>query len=138
LRLDPDLTTLVELPLRGEPGVRLLLEYSCPLDTPHLEAVADVDGDDMRCLVKAMANGSLSNSVSFEELVQIAEMNGLFERFTTGLKTEKGKPASLSSFGKLLRSYHGRLVGDHRFLIVGRGRGRKYLADKPHPEPKPA
>jgi hypothetical protein len=112
--------------------------YGCPLDTPALEAVADVDGDDMRYLVKAIANGSSVSSVSFEDLVQMAETHGLFERFTAGLKSEKTKMGSASGLGKVLRSYDGRLVGECRFQIVGKGRSRKYVADKAPQELKPA
>jgi hypothetical protein len=104
--------------------------YGCPLETPLIEAAADVDSDDMRALVKAIANGSLFGSVSFDELVQISETNGLFERFTAGLKGEKTKMGSASTFGKILRSYDGRLVGEHRFLLAGKGKGRKYVAEK--------
>jgi hypothetical protein len=107
--------------------------YGCPLTTPHIEAAADADGDDMRELVKAIGNGCQLKAVTFDELVEIAENGGLFERLTTGLKSEKSSASCKSAFGKLLRSYDKRLVGGCRFSLISKGHQRRYQVERVNP-----
>jgi hypothetical protein len=106
--------------------------YGCPLETAKIDACADADGDDMRELVKAIIGDSQLKSITFDELVEIAEMGGLFERLTTGLNSEKNKASSKSALGKLLRSYDNRLVGGCRFNLIGKGHRRRYQVERIH------
>jgi hypothetical protein len=107
--------------------------YGCPLETAKIEAAADADGDDIRELVKAIIGDSQFKSVTFDELVETAETGGLFERLTTGLKSEKSKASCKSAFGKLLRSYDKRLVGGCRFSLIGKGHQRRYQVERINP-----
>lgn len=104
--------------------------YGCPLETAKIDAAADADGDDMRELVKIIANGCQLKSVAFEELIELAGEHGLFERITNGLQSERSATSCRSSFGKLLRSYDGRLIGGHRFTINGKGHSRRFQAER--------
>jgi hypothetical protein len=104
--------------------------YRCPLETPKIAAAADIDGTDMRELVNAIIGDSQLKSVTFEQLVETAEENGLFERLTTGMNSDKDKARCKSAFGKLLRSYDKRLVGGCRFSLIGKGHQRRYQVER--------
>jgi hypothetical protein len=104
--------------------------YGCPLETPKNEASADTDGDDMRELVKSIAGDLPSKTVTFEELIKLAEAGGQFEWITTGLNTEKGRASSRATLGRILRSYDRRLVGGYRFTLVGKGHQRRFQVEK--------
>ena len=101
--------------------------YGCALETPQIEAAADQDGSDMRALVKSIANGARFKSVQFEEVVDTARANGLFEWCIPpdGDLDTKAK----SSLGKLLKSYDRRLVGGFRFTLEGKGHARRFKVE---------
>jgi len=104
--------------------------YGCPLETPNIEAAADTDGNDMRELVKAIVGDSQLKFVSFDELVELAETGGLFERLTNGMNSEKGRASCRASMASILRSYDKRLVGGCRFSLIGKGHGRRYQVER--------
>lgn len=108
--------------------------YGCPLETPKIEASADADGEDMRELVKAIIGDSLLKAVTFDELVQLADDGGLFERLINGMTTDKGRSSAKATLGRILRSYDGRLVGGCRFSLVGKGHHRRYKVERIIPQ----
>jgi hypothetical protein len=95
--------------------------YGCPLETAEIPSAADVDGSDMRELVKVLA----TEHVKFDALVDLARTNGLFERII-GSDGEL-KPSDKSRLGKLLKRYDRRLfTGCRRFVIDGKGHSRTF------------
>ncbi len=101
--------------------------FGCALETPEDNAavVADVDGDDMRRLVATLEQ---DRRYTFAEIVEVCQANGCFE----GLVGEKGdelKNASRVTLSRVLLRYERRLVGECRFQIEGKGRGRRYRAE---------
>lgn len=102
--------------------------YGCPLETPRIEAAADVDGSDMRQLISAIMGESLMRSVTFEELTTIARDAGIFERFITpGADMERQHKAGLA---KLLGTYDRRIIGGCRFSGEGKGHSKRYKAER--------
>src|SRR5262249_51272229 len=102
--------------------------YGCPLETAQLDAAADRDGEDMRYLVSTLANGCTLKAVDFEELVEVARANGLFEWIIP--PAGDLLPKSLSTLGKLLKSWDRRLVGGCRFSLEGKGHSRRFKVEK--------
>lgn len=104
--------------------------YGCPLETPQIEEAADVSGADMRSLVAAIVgdDDTLLRAVRFDELVEIAQGNGLFENIIP----ENGEldNRQRSTLGKLLRTYNGRFIGNCRFHIDGKGHNRKFRVER--------
>ena len=95
--------------------------YGCPLETAEIPSAADVDGADMRELVKVLD----TEHVKFDTLVDLARTNGLFERII-GSDGEL-KPSDKSRLGKLLKRYDRRLfTGCRRFVIDGKGHSRTF------------
>jgi hypothetical protein len=88
------------------------------------KTVIDKDAADMRKLVKLLAD--LPNGSTFPGVVQIAQVNGLFE----WLVPAEGElsPKARSSFGKLLSSKDRIMFDNHRFIVEGEGHGRVYRA----------
>jgi hypothetical protein len=102
--------------------------YGCPLETPQIESAADTDGEDMRALVKAIATGSRLKQLTFEEIADIGRAAGLFPRVVAdGQELDARGKATL---GALFKRYNGRLVGDHRFRVTGKGRGRRFEVEE--------
>lgn len=101
-------------------GIVEFAGYACPLDTAEIQSASDIDGSEMRELVKQLAGGE---SVKFEDLTATAREHGLFERF---IGTEGDlKPAEKSAFGKLLKRYDRRVFGGcQRFVVDGKGHSR--------------
>ena len=97
--------------------------YGCPLETAEIPSAADVDGADMRELVKLLAE---RDPVKFDELIALSREHGLFERI---IGTDGDlKPAEKSSFGKLLKRYDQRcFTGGRRFVVDGKGHKRVFL-----------
>jgi hypothetical protein len=104
--------------------------YGCPLETPKIEASADADGDDMRELVKAIVGDTKLKSVTFDELVELANEGGLFERLINAMDTDKGRLSAKATLGRILRSYDKRLVGGCRFSLIGKGHNRRYQVER--------
>jgi hypothetical protein len=102
--------------------------YGCPLETAKIEAAADIDGDDMRELVAAIANGNQSNTVTFGELVTAAREHGLFSRLIPEIGEIEIKSRGVLS--KLFKSYDRRLMGEHRFTVIGKGHSRKFQVER--------
>jgi len=100
--------------------------FGCCLESPKVTAAVDPDADDMRGLVAAMSESA--KSLTFSELVDLARQHGCFE---TIIGTEgELKHVERSRMAKLLARYDCRLVGDHRFVIAGKGHGRKFRVDR--------
>jgi hypothetical protein len=102
--------------------------YGCPLEAPQIEAAGDRDSEDMRTLVQAIANGAVLKRVEFDEIVETARADGLFD----WLIAPEGDldPKAKSTFGKLLKSYDRRLVCGCRFTVEGRGRSKRFQVEK--------
>jgi hypothetical protein len=98
--------------------------YGCPLEKPQIEAAADQDGADMRALVKAVAQDETVKVVKLDEVVKKAQSAGLFEWIIPQQGDLDSRAAS--TLGKLLKSYHGRLVGGYRFTVEGKGHARQF------------
>lgn len=99
--------------------------FGCCLESPKVAVAVDPDADDMRGLVAAM--GESAKRLTFSELVDLARLQGCFE---TIIGTEGDlKHVERSRMAKLLARYDSRLVGDHRFVIEGKGHGRKFRVD---------
>jgi CHC2 zinc finger len=97
--------------------------YGCPLAAAEIPSAADVDGADMRELVKVLAHGE---PLKFDELVIVARENGLFERII-GSDDGELKPSDKSTFGKLLKRYNRRVFrGGRSFVIDGKGRYKTF------------
>jgi len=96
--------------------------FACPLDTANVAAATDPDADDMRSLVAGMDSKA---PVNFAELVALARSLGLFEAIIGTDETELDRK-SKSTLARLLTRYDRRLVGNHRFVIEGKGHARIY------------
>jgi len=97
--------------------------YGCPLETAEIPSAADVDGSDMRELVKVLD----TECVKFDELVALAREKGLFERIIGSDGDGELKPSDKSAFGKLLKRYDRRVFsGGRSFVIDGKGRARTF------------
>jgi hypothetical protein len=105
--------------------------YGCPLETAKIDAAADVDGEDMRDLTKAIADGAVLKAVTFDELVETACENGLFSR----LIPENGEVdhKSRAILARILKGYDRRLIGEYRFTLIGKGRSRKFQVERINP-----
>jgi hypothetical protein len=102
--------------------------YGCALETPQIEAAADQDGTDMRALVKGIAAGAQTKVVPFDEVVDVARSNGLFEWCIPPDGDLERKPKA--SFAHLLKGYDRRIIGGHRFTLVGKGRNRRFQVEE--------
>jgi len=100
--------------------------YGCPLDSAEIEAAADVDGNDMRSLVKSIVGNHMSKSVDFNKIVLIAQTEGLFEGLIIGMQNPMKESSCKAALGKLLKRYDRRKLGDYRFSVIGAGHSRKY------------
>jgi hypothetical protein len=102
--------------------------YGCPLERPEIDASGDQDGTDMRALVNTIADGAVLKSVEFHELVDIARAGGLFEWLIpeSGDLDTKGK----ATLARILKTYDRRLVGGCRFTLLGKGRNRRFQAER--------
>jgi hypothetical protein len=101
--------------------------FCCPLQAPNIDAAADVDGADMRTLVESLADGTQVKVVKFDELVDAARSNGLFERIIP--QDEELDHQARAKFGALLKAYDRRLIGSRRFSLVGKGRDRRFQVE---------
>jgi hypothetical protein len=72
--------------------------FGCPLETAEIRSASDVDGSDMRELVRELT----SNPIAFNEIVSLAREKGLFERLLAG--EGELKPNDKSAFGKHLKA----------------------------------
>jgi hypothetical protein len=102
--------------------------YGCPLETPQIHAAADQNGTDMRALVKAIVDGAHLRAVNFGEVVEVARAHGLFESLVpeSGDLDVKAK----ATIAQLLKTYDRRLIGGYRFLLIGKGRQRRYQVEQ--------
>jgi hypothetical protein len=107
-------------------GMVELAGYGCPLETAHIDAAADTNGDDMRELVKLMADDAQMRMAEFSEVVSLARGAGLFEWI---VKDDDLDPKSKASFARILKTYDRRLIGAHRFTLVGKGRDRRFKVE---------
>jgi hypothetical protein len=102
--------------------------FACPLATADIVAAADSDGEDMRQLVKAMAVEPTSRA--FAELIELAHAHGLFENIIgTNDDGELGRREK-TTFSRMLTRYDRRLVLNYRFIVEGKGKTRRYKAEK--------
>jgi len=98
--------------------------YGCPLETAEIPSAADVDGADMRELVKLLSD---SEPVKFDELVALSRKDGLFERVIGNDGDGDLKPSDKSTLGKLLKRYDRRCFsGGMRFVVDGKGHSRTF------------
>ena len=103
-------------------GIVEFAGYGCPLETAEIQSASDIDGANMRELVKLLAD---REPVKFDELVATSREHGLFERLI-GSEGDL-KPADKSAFGKLLARYDRRLFGGcNRFVVDGKGHSRRF------------
>jgi hypothetical protein len=102
--------------------------WECPLNTAQIAAAADPDGDDMRALVKAMAEAG--NSFTFGEVVEKARTLELFDNLIGG--DGELDHRDKARFARLLGRYDRRQVSDWRFCINGKGRNRTYGVESCH------
>ena len=101
--------------------------YGCPLESAEIPSAADVDGSDMRELVKEFG----IEPVKFDELVALAREHGLFERIISS--DDVLKPAEKSAFGKLLKRYDQRLFSCGKiFHVNGKGHSRTFSVVSTH------
>jgi hypothetical protein len=102
--------------------------YVCPLETPEIEAAADVDGADIRSLVKVLGEGALERTFKFSEIVTAAQQDGLFER----ILPEDCEPdiKTRAVLSKLIGAYDGRLIAGFRLIVEGKGHKRVYRVKK--------
>lgn len=98
--------------------------FGCCLETASVAVAADQDGQDMRALVNAMAGNA--EPLSFSDLVTLAREQGCFESVIGNGDADELKPSARSLLGKMLGRYDRRTVGDHRFIIEGKGHKRRY------------
>ena len=91
--------------------------FACPLDTAPSAIAADEDGDDMRAMVSAMEPAKRYTSRQLADLCRSEEL------FLGILGSSDGEmtPPKRSTWGFVLVRYGDRAVGNHRFLIDGRG-----------------
>lgn len=102
--------------------------YGCPLETPQIEAAADQDGNDMRSLVKAIADGAKLRSVEFADIVNIARKDGLFEWLVPD-NDEPLDAKAKATLANMLKGYDRRLVGGYRFTLEGKGHARRFKVE---------
>ncbi|HMF45472.1 MAG TPA: hypothetical protein VKE29_02255 [Candidatus Udaeobacter sp.] len=111
-------------------GIVEFAGYGCPLESPEIENAADIDGTDMRELVKLFGDTQPQN---FDEVVSMAREHGLFERLI-GTDGEL-KSAEKSRVGKLLKRYDQRIFdGARRFVVDGKGHTRMFRVVWEHSE----
>jgi hypothetical protein len=107
--------------------------FQCPLESPHIEAAADVDGDDMRALVEVLVplnKPEITESrQDFAQIVSVCKEHGLFERFIPKDEEELDR-RNKAAFSHLLKGYHHRLIGRCRFTVDGKGHSRTYLLEQ--------
>jgi hypothetical protein len=97
--------------------------FACPLDTATSAVVADEDGDNMRSLVAAM---TLGKKYSPSDIAELCRENEIFTSLV-GIAGSEMQPSHRSTFGKMLARYEKRQVGSVRFMIEGKGHGRRYF-----------
>ncbi len=73
----------------------------------------------MRSLIRAIADGAKLKAVQFGDVVETARANGLFDWLipAEGDLDAKAKP----TLARLLKSYDRRIIGSHRFTLLGKG-----------------
>ncbi|MHB8522189.1 MAG: hypothetical protein ACYDH9_15720 [Limisphaerales bacterium] len=103
--------------------------FACPLEMANVTS-ADQDGDDMRQLVEAMA--VKGEPIQFAGLVTLARELGCFENIIGSEATDDLKHADRMKMARLLTRYDRRLVGTHRFIVIGKGHGRKFRVEVVH------
>jgi hypothetical protein len=104
-------------------GIVEFAGFGCPLETAEIQSASDVDGSDMRELVKLLAKND--EAIKFDELVATAREHGLFERLI-GSDGEL-KPSEKSALGKLFKRYDRRIfAGCMRFVVEGKGHTRSF------------
>lgn len=101
--------------------------YCCPLETPKIDSAADIDGEDMRALVRALAGDSILKAVKFDEVVTTARDAGLFEWAIPDDGDMDAK--SKATFGCMLKRYDRRLIGGYRFSLEGKGHSRRFKVE---------
>lgn len=97
--------------------------FGCALDTAEITGVADEDGDAMRALVKVMRKGK---TYKFTEIVDLCRSEEVFVNLVEGIMDNAHRRA----LSYVLSRYDKRAVGEHRFLIEGRGHQRRYRVEK--------
>ncbi len=100
--------------------------FACPLDTANVQAAADDDADDLRTLVVSM-NGKVA--LSFADLVPLARSLGCFDNIIGSDIGDELKRADRTKLAMLLSRYNRRLVGNHRFIVEGKGHARKFRVE---------
>lgn len=102
-------------------GIVEFAGFVCPLDTAEIQSASDVDGEDMRELVKLL--GEAAPSVTFDELAKIASEHGLFERII-GPRSKAGKEIC---FRLDAERYDRRIFpSGPRFVVEGKGHSRRF------------
>ena len=96
--------------------------YGCPLETPSAVEQVDEDGGAMRLLTAAM---NPCQRYTPSELAQLCRAGGVFPSIV-GQSEQDMTASHRSGFGKILRRYDNRQIGDFRFLIEGKGHQRRY------------
>lgn len=109
-------------------GIVELAGYGCPLATAQIENAVDVELEDMRSLTKILGEGSSYKVFKFSEIVPVAHEHGLFEWILPEHGDMDSK--SKSSFSKLIVKYDGRLIGQFRWKVSGKGHKRQYELTK--------
>ena len=105
-------------------GIVEFAGYGCPLETAEIPSAADIDGADMRELVKKLDG---SEPAKFDQLVGLMRELGLFERIIGSGDDVALKPSDKSMLGKLLKRYDGRVFGGgRRFVVDGKGHSRTF------------
>lgn len=105
--------------------------YGCPVEPAKVAAGGDTDLSDMKELVsKLMGEGPL-HTREFSDIVETAREGGLFERIIGAEGTLDNKQRT--AFGKLLGRYDGRLVGECRFSVMGKGHARRFRFERVSP-----
>jgi 5S rRNA maturation endonuclease (ribonuclease M5) len=102
--------------------------YGCALETAQIESAADLDGTDMRQLLKAIAAGPRLREVNFDEIVETARVEGLFSRIITDGKDLDAR--AKATLGALLKRYDRRQSGEYRLILLGRGRNRRFKVEE--------
>jgi hypothetical protein len=105
-------------------GIVEFAGYGCPLETAEIPSAADIDGADMRELVKKLDG---SEPAKFDQMVDLMRELGLFERIIGSGDDVALKPSDKSMLGKLLKRYDGRVFGGgRRFVVDGKGHSRTF------------
>ena len=102
--------------------------YSSPVVMPDIDCAADRDGEGMRLLVNGLAPGVPMRIFTFTEFVEYARQVGAFESII-GSEGDLDRKAN-TIFGRALKRYDRRFVGDYMFLVEGQGHARKYVFKK--------